>query len=175
MKNFLHSSVILFLLLLLRFCSHHFSYIPPPDAQIETGHFALFFNELYPKDSKVKETFEPTVVSVNIIQEGQTIISDRFNAGSWNLYPVPEGVFVVDLEIDYPRQPVTLQRTFNSKIGSVNTLYVEFWRVEPVELQSNVQAIRANYAGETLHYILNSKRAGKQLSFDDVQRFETKR
>lgn len=162
---------MLFWLIFRCTCSQRYSYIPPVDSEIQSGHLALFSDEISSGDFGRNGAFEPAIISVNIIQEGRSIISDQLTAGSWNLYPVPEGVYLVDLKTEYSDQPVTLNRTFTSKIGSVNVLYVEFWRVEPVMFQTN----EANYTRAAAQFILNSKRTGKTLSFEDVQRFDAER
>lgn len=168
MKKFLIYFGMLFWLILQCACSHRYSYIPSVDSEMQSGHLALFSDEISSGDSGRNGAFEPAVITVTIIQEGRTIISDELTAGSWNLYPVPEGVYLVDLKTEYSGQPVTLTRPFTSKIGLVNVLYVEFWRVEPVIFQTN----EVNYTGAAAQFILNSKRTGKTLGFDDVRRFD---
>ena len=157
-------------ILLLSSCAGRFTYIPSTDAGANSGHFLLFYNELAPPESEKRESFKPTSISVEILQEGKTIISDIVDAGNWNLYPVPEGVYVVNLEIDFLDKPITLNRTFMSDVEAINALNVDFWRVESVKLKTDVETKKATCIGAAAKYILDSKREGKKLTFEDIQR-----
>ena len=157
-------------LICLSSCAGHYTYIPSTDAGANSGHFLLFYNELAPPESEKRESFKPTLISVEILQEGKAIISDIVDAGNWNLYPVPEGIYVVNLEIDFLDKPITLNRTFMSEVGSINALNVDFWRVDPVKLKTDVETKKATYTGAAVKYILDSKREGKKLTLEDIQR-----
>jgi len=175
MKNVYLMSMTFIFILMLFSCSQHFTYMPPADAEIESGHFLLFYNELYSTDSEQSESIKPTSIAVDIVQEGKSIISDDVDAGKWNLYPIPEGTYLVNLEIDFLDKPITLKRSFTSKIETVNALNVDFWRVEPVKMKTDVQTKKALYIGKTVSHILNVKREEKPLTFEDVQRFDAKK
>lgn len=173
MKNIFLVIVGLTLFLWLFSCNQGSTYMPPADAAVKSGHFLLFYNELHATDSQAPEISQPTVIKVDIIQEGGSILSDEVDAGSWNLYPVPEGVYIVKLEIEYHDQPIRLKRSFTSKINTINALNVDLLQVKPSKLKPDVQTSKATFDGETVTTVLNAKREGKPLTYEDVQRFES--
>ncbi len=155
-------------------CSRVYRYIPPVDAEINTGHFILFFNEFTSIEAADSALLKPTSISIEIIQEGKNIITDEIDANNWSLYPIPEGVYLVNLEINFSGQPITVKRTCTSKMEMVNCLNIDFWQVEPVKSKADVQVKRALFTGKTAGYILNSKREEKPLTFETLLKMESK-
>ena len=155
-------------------CSRVYRYIPPVDAEINTGHFIIFFNEFTSQGAEDSVLLKPTSISIEIIQEGKSIIDDENEAGSWSLYPIPEGVYLVNLEINYRDQPITIKRTCTSKVGTVNCLNVDLWQVEPVKFKADVQVKRALFTGKTARHILNSRREEKPLKFETLLKMKSK-
>jgi hypothetical protein len=151
-----------------------YTYIPPVDAEINTGHFIIFFNEFASQGAKDSALHEPTSISIEIIQEGKSIISDQIAADNWSLYSISEGVYLVNLEINYQDQQRMVKRTCTSKVGTVNCLNIDFWQVEPTKLKADVQVKRALFTGKTTGYILNSKREAKPLKFETLLKMESK-
>jgi len=147
-------------------CSRVYTYIPPVDAELNTGHFIIFFNEFTSIETADSVLLKPTPISIEIIQEGKSIITDEIEAGNWSLFPIPEGVYLVNLEINYQDQPITIKRTCTSKVEMVNCLNIDFWQVDPTKLKADVQVKRALFTGKTAGYILNSKREEKPLTFE---------
>jgi len=173
MKNVFYLVIGFLFSLLLFSCSQQLTYIPPVDAEIESGHLLLFYNELRSTDLKILEISEPTSITVDIIQEGKSIFSGNVDAGDWNLYPVPEGVYLVKLEIEYYDQPVTLKRSFSSRTETVNVLNVDLFQA--VQLKPDIQTGKATITGKAIAYILDAKRENKPLTFNDIQRIDTNR
>ncbi|MBU4446638.1 MAG: hypothetical protein L6422_07450 [Candidatus Marinimicrobia bacterium] len=151
-----------------------YRYIPPVDAEINTGHFIIFFNEFTSIEAADSILHEPTSISIEIIQEGKSIINDEIDAGNWTLSPIPEGVYLVNLEINFSDQPITVKRTCTSKVGTVNCLNIDFWQLEPTKLKADVQVKRALFTGKTAGYILNSRREEKPLKFETLLKMESK-
>ena len=173
MKSVFYLVVGLLFFLLLFSCSQHLTYIPSADAEIESGHFLLFYNELSSADLKKPETFEPTFIAVDIIQEGKSIFSGNVDDGNWDLYPVPEGVYLVKLEIEYNEQPVILKRSFTSRNKIINVLNVDVFQA--LQLKPDVQTEKATITGKAVAHVLDAKRENKPLTFYDIQRFDTNR
>jgi len=168
MKNIFLIIVGLALSLLLFSCGQGFTHRYP--AVDESGYLLLFYNELCATDSQGPEISQPTAIKVDIVQEGGSILSDEVDAGSWNLYPVPEGVYIVNLEIDYYGRPIILKSLFTSRINTINAVNVDLLRVETAELTPDVQTSKATFAGKAVTTVLNAKREGKSLKFEDLQR-----
>ncbi|MCK4716838.1 MAG: hypothetical protein KAT54_08520 [Candidatus Marinimicrobia bacterium] len=155
-------------------CSRVYTYIPPVDAEINTGHFIIIFNEFTSQGAEDSALLKPSSISIEIIQEGKSIITDEIEAGNWSLYPISEGVYLVNLEINYQDQPITIKRTCTSKVGTVNCLNIDFWQVEPTKLKADVQVKRTLFTGKTARYILNSKREAKPLTPKFLIKMESK-
>jgi len=155
-------------------CSRVYKYIPPVDAELSAGHFIIFFNEFTSQGAEESALLKPTSISIEIIQEGKSIITDEIEAGNWRLYPIPEGVYLVNLEINFSDQPITVKRTCTSKVGTVNCLNIDFWQVEPTKLKADVQVKRVLFTGKTAGYILNSRREEKPLKFETLLKMESK-
>ena len=173
MKNVFYLAIGFLFSLLLFSCSQQLTYIPSAGAEVESGHLLLFYNELRSTDLKKSEIFKPTSIAVDIIQEGKSIFSGNVDAGDWNLYPVPEGVYLVNLEIEYHGQPITLKRSFNSKIKTINTLNIDLLGVGKVQLKPDIQTEKVTITGKAVAYILNAKRENKPLTFEYLQGINT--
>jgi len=155
-------------------CSRVYRYIPPVDAELSKGHFIIFFNEFTSIEAADSVLPRPTSISIEIIQEGKSIINDEIESGSWSLYPISEGVYLVNLEINYQDQPITIKRTCTSKVGTANCLNIDFRQVEPTKLKTDVQVKRALFTGKTVRYILNSRREKRPLKFEALLKMESK-
>jgi len=157
--------------LLNRSCSSRQAYIPPADVEMRTGHFILFFNEIAAADTFDKQ---PISLFINIFQEGKSIIKAEIEAGKYVLYPIEEGVYSVNLKIDFRGQSITRKRTFTSKVGTIDGLSVEFRPAETADLKRAVQLDRAFFTGKTVSYILDSIRAEKPVKFEELLRMENR-
>jgi len=155
-------------------CSRVYTYIPPVGVEINTGHFIIFFNEFTSQSAEDSMLLKPTSISIEIIQEGKNIITDKIDADNWSLYPISEGVFLINLEIEYQDQPITIKRTCTSKVETVNCLNIDFWQVEPTKLKVDVQVKRALFTGKTAKHILNSRREEKPLKYETLLKMESK-
>jgi hypothetical protein len=163
------SCIGIYFVLWLSACSTGYSYLPPPDAELSTGHLAVFFHELYAPELPEPENLKQTALLISIVQEGKVIISHEISAGGWGLYPVPEGVYTVDFEIDFLDNQTPFQRTFTSNFETVNAINIDIWRVEPLKLSSEFQTKKATFTGKTVQKILNAKRENKILNFAQIQ------
>ncbi|HCK98728.1 MAG TPA: hypothetical protein DHW42_01290 [Candidatus Marinimicrobia bacterium] len=152
-------------------CSSRQAYIPPTDVEMRTGHFILFFNEMAAADTLDKQ---PVSLLINIFQEGKSIIKAEIEAGKYVLYPIEEGVYSVNLKIDFRGQSITRKRTFTSKVGNIDGLSIEFQPVESATLKRAVQLKRTFFTGKTVSYILDSIRAEKPLKFEELLRMKNR-
>ncbi|MCD6441404.1 MAG: hypothetical protein J7L86_06450 [Candidatus Marinimicrobia bacterium] len=152
-------------------CSSRQAYIPPADVEIRTGHFILFFNEIAAADTLDKQQVS---LLINIFQEGKSIIKAEIEAGKYVFYPIEEGVYSVNLKIDFRGQSITRKRTFTSKVGTIDGLSVEFRPAETADLKRAVQLERAFFTGKTVSYILDSIRAEKPVKFEELLRMENR-
>lgn len=155
-------------------CSRVYTYIPPVGAELNTGHFIIFFNEFTSQSAEDSILLKPISISIEIIQEGKNIVTDKIDVDNWSLYPIPEGVYLINLEIEYQDQPITIKRTFTSKVETTNCLNIDFWQVEPTKLKADVQVKRALFTGKTARHILNSRREEKPLTFETLLKMEIK-
>lgn len=158
---------------LISSCAKRYVYIPPPDAEMNRGHFLLFFNEIISSEGEHPEPFQPKTVTVQIVQQEDVIISDNFESGNYMLYPIPEGNYAVQLEIEVNEEPYRIERNFEAKIETVNCLKVDFWQVEPTKLKADVQTKRALFSGEQVGSILNAKRNEKALTFERLMKMKS--
>lgn len=150
-------------------CTTRQAYIPPADVEMKTGHFILFFNEIAAADTLDKQ---PVSLLINIFQEGKSIIKAEIEAGQYVFYPIEEGVYSVNLKIDFGDQSITRKRAFTSKVGTIDGLSVEFQPAETADLKRAVQLERVFFTGKTVSYILDSIRAEKPVKFEELLRME---
>ncbi len=153
-------------------CSMKYSYLPPPDAELSTGHLVVFFNELYSTEHPEPGSAKAATLTIIITQSGKNIITHQIEAGEWGLYPVPEGVFTVNYEIEFLDQSIPLNRSYTSNIETINAINIDFWRIEPIKLDSDVQTKKAVFTGKTVNYVLDAKRQNKALDFATLQKMQ---